>query len=153
MFGPYFYNIIGYLCACTCTCSWIVWLYTIINKLYDTALQTQDTKSRPWWSKAVHATSRSWRLSTILNLYERGGRNICFFETWMPVRQTVPRALDFPFQPCSFNRRKLRVGHGLTTSKSENSLDLSNSRPSTFKSPWSTFAFHIQEVVYYLLFS
>ena len=36
----------------------------------DTALQTKNLKLRPWLSKAEHATSRSRRLPTILNLYE-----------------------------------------------------------------------------------
>ena len=34
------------------------------------ALQTQDSTFEPWRSEAEHATSRSWRLSTLLNTYE-----------------------------------------------------------------------------------
>ena len=47
----------------------------------DTALQTQDSKSEPWRSEAEHATTRSQRLHTILNLYERAGKKRCFFKT------------------------------------------------------------------------
>ena len=34
----------------------------------DTALQTQDSLFKPWWSEAEHATFRSRRFPTILNL-------------------------------------------------------------------------------------
>ena len=40
----------------------------------DTALQTQDSKFKPWRSQAEHATSRSRRLPTILNHYEWAGK-------------------------------------------------------------------------------
>ena len=38
--------------------------------LIDTALQTPDSKFEHWRSEVEHATSRSRRLHTILNLYE-----------------------------------------------------------------------------------
>ena len=40
----------------------------------DTARQTQDSKFEAWWSEAEHATSRSWRFSTILNHHEWAGK-------------------------------------------------------------------------------
>ena len=40
----------------------------------DTALQTQDSKFESWRSEAEHATSRSRRLTTIVNLYEWTGK-------------------------------------------------------------------------------
>ena len=40
----------------------------------DTAFQTQDSKFEPCSSEAEHATSRSWRLPTRLNLYEWTGK-------------------------------------------------------------------------------
>ena len=40
----------------------------------DTALQTQDSKFEPCRSEAEHATSRSWRLPTILYLNEWAGK-------------------------------------------------------------------------------
>ena len=68
----------------------------------DTVLQTQDSKFEPRRSEADHATSRSRRLPTILNLYEWAGKtNLCFFENWMPERGTNPRSPTF--QACSFN--------------------------------------------------
>ena len=39
-----------------------------------TALQTQDSKFRPWWCGAEHATSQSRRLPTLLNHYEWAGK-------------------------------------------------------------------------------
>ena len=48
----------------------------------DTVLQTQDSKFEPWRSEAEHATSRSWRLPTILTFPRGWGRNIIsFFQT------------------------------------------------------------------------
>ena len=44
------------------------------NDWDDTVLQTQDSKLEPWRSEAEHATSRSRRLPTILNLYEWAGK-------------------------------------------------------------------------------
>ena len=43
----------------------------------DTALQTQDSKFKPWRSEAEHATSRSRRLPTILN-FTSGGETLLF---------------------------------------------------------------------------
>ena len=40
----------------------------------DTVLQTQDSKFEPWRSEAEHATSRSWRLHTILSFTRGWGR-------------------------------------------------------------------------------
>ena len=42
----------------------------------DTALQTQDSKFKPWRSEAEHATSRPRRLLTILSFTSGWGRNI-----------------------------------------------------------------------------
>ena len=48
----------------------------------DYVLQTQDSKFEPWRSEAEHATSRSWRLLTILTFTRGWGSNIfCFFGT------------------------------------------------------------------------
>ena len=47
----------------------------------DTVLQTQDSKFELWRSEAEHANSRLRRLSTILILTRRWGRNIFFFQT------------------------------------------------------------------------
>ena len=44
--------------------SWGWW-----NEWDDTALRKHDTKFEPWRSEVEHATSRSQRLPTILNLY------------------------------------------------------------------------------------
>ena len=58
----------------------------------DTALQTQDSKFKPWRSEAEHATSRSRRLSTILSFRSGWGRNI--FVYFKPPRPgTEPRTL------------------------------------------------------------
>ena len=40
----------------------------------NTSLQTQDSNFAPWRSEAEHATSRSRRLPTILNLHEWAGK-------------------------------------------------------------------------------
>ena len=45
------------------------------DKWDDTALQTQDSKFEHWRSEVEHATSRSRRLPTILNIYESVGKN------------------------------------------------------------------------------
>ena len=58
----------------------------------DTALQTQDSKFESLRSEAEHATSRSRRLPTILNLNEWAGKNIFFFETWMPEWGSNPQS-------------------------------------------------------------
>ena len=58
----------------------------------DTVLQTQDSKFEPWRSEAVHATSRSRRLPTILTFTRGWGRNI--FVSFKPPRPgTEPRTL------------------------------------------------------------
>ena len=44
----------------------------------DTALQTQDSKLKPWRSEAGHATYRSRRSPTILSFTSGWGRNISF---------------------------------------------------------------------------
>ena len=68
----------------------------------DTALQTEDSKLEPWRSEAEHATSRSQRLSTILNLLRVSGEETCcFFETWRPEWGSSPRSPTF--QAGSFN--------------------------------------------------
>ena len=67
--------------------SWGWW-----NDWDDTALQTQDSKFEPWRSEAVHATSRSRRLPTILTFTRGWGRNI--FVSFKPPRPgTEPRTL------------------------------------------------------------
>ena len=57
----------------------------------DTVLQTQDSKSEPWWSEAEHATSLSRRLPTILTFTRGWGRNI--FVSFKPGPGTEPRTL------------------------------------------------------------
>ena len=66
------------------------------DKRDDTALQTQDSKFEPCRSEAEHATSRSRRLPTILNIYEWAGENILFL--WnMEARVGFESAIsDFP---------------------------------------------------------
>ena len=62
----------------------------------DTALQTQNSKFKPWRSEAEHATSRSQRLPTIFNLYEWAGKKyFLFFETWILERGSKPRPPTF----------------------------------------------------------
>ena len=58
----------------------------------DTVLQTQDSKFEPWRSEAEHATSRSWRLPTILTFTRGWGRNI-FVSFKPPSPGTEPRTL------------------------------------------------------------
>ena len=56
---------------CTCRLNWsnrTFWGWW--NEWNDTALQTQNSRFEPWRPEAEHATSRSRRLPTILNLYE-----------------------------------------------------------------------------------
>ena len=50
----------------------------------DTALQTQDSKFKPWRSEVECATSRSWRLPTILSFRSGWGRNS--FVSFKPPR-------------------------------------------------------------------
>ena len=58
----------------------------------DTALQTQDSKFKPWKSEAEHATSRSRMLPTILSFASGWGRNI--FVSFKPPRPgNEPRTL------------------------------------------------------------
>ena len=67
--------------------SWGWW-----DEWYDTALQTQDSKFKPWRSEAEHATSRSRRLPTILSFMSGWGRNI--FVSFKPPRPgNEPRTL------------------------------------------------------------
>ena len=40
----------------------------------DTALQTHDSKFKPWRSEVEHATSQSRRFPTILHFYKRAGK-------------------------------------------------------------------------------
>ena len=48
------------------------------DKWDGTALQKQDSKFEPWRSDAEHATYRSRRLTTILDLYEWAGKKHLF---------------------------------------------------------------------------
>ena len=57
----------------------------------DTALQTQDSKFKPWSSDAEYSTSRSRRLPTILSFTSGWGRNILFFKP--PRPENKPRTL------------------------------------------------------------
>ena len=58
----------------------------------DTVLQTQNSKFEPWRFEAEHATSRSWRLPTVLTFTRGWGRNI--FVSFKPPRPgTEPRTL------------------------------------------------------------
>ena len=45
-------------------------------RIRDPVIQTQDSKFEPWRSVGDHATSRSRRLSTKLNLYESEGQRL-----------------------------------------------------------------------------
>ena len=55
----------------------------------DTALQTRDSKFKPWRSEAEHATYRSRRSPTILSFTSGWGRNIfvVFFKPPRPVNE------------------------------------------------------------------
>ena len=57
----------------------------------DTALQTQDSKFKPWRPETEHATSRSRRLPTILSFTSGWGRNI--FVSFKPRPGNEPRTL------------------------------------------------------------
>ena len=58
----------------------------------DIVLQTQDSRFKPWWSEAEHATSRSRWLPAILSFRRGWGKNI--FVSFKPPRPgTEPRAL------------------------------------------------------------
>ena len=58
----------------------------------ETALQTQDSKFKPWRSEAEHVTCRSPRLPTILSFTSGWGRNI--FVSFKPPRPgNKPRSL------------------------------------------------------------
>ena len=67
-------EVLGHLCAH----SRLNWARRTSGGWWDewdgTALQTQDSKYEPWRSDAEHATSRSRRFPTILNLYEWVGK-------------------------------------------------------------------------------
>ena len=54
--------------------SWVWWY-----ERDDTALQTHDSKFKPWRSESKHATSWSRRFPTILNPYEWMGKKHFFF--------------------------------------------------------------------------
>ena len=73
----------------------------------DTALQTQNSKFKPWNSEAEHATSRSRRLPTILSFTSGWGRNITlcrlgqansrnseFFYTWLKKLLSMQRGYN-----------------------------------------------------------
>ena len=72
------YRALGHFCAHICQIrpgeppSWGWW-----DERDDTALQTQDSKFKPWRSEAQHATSRSRRIPTILSFTSGWGWNIC----------------------------------------------------------------------------
>ena len=61
-----------YRLNCVRRTSWVKW-----NKWDDTALQTHNSTFEPWWTE--HATSRSRRLSTILNHCEWVGKRYFVF--------------------------------------------------------------------------
>ena len=63
-----------------------------LNEWDDTALQTQDSQLEPWRCEAEHATSRSWRLRTILNLHEWAGKK--HFVSLKLLGQSGARARD-----------------------------------------------------------
>ena len=65
---------------CTCSLNWArrtSWGWW--DEWDDTVLQTQDSKFKTWQCGAKHTTSRSRRLSTILNLYEWAGKKKSVF--------------------------------------------------------------------------
>ena len=57
----------------------------------DTALQTRDSRFKPWRSEAEHATYRSRRSPTILSFTSGWGRNIfvCFFKQPRPGNEQL----------------------------------------------------------------
>ena len=59
----------------------------------DTALQTRDSKFKPWRSEAEHATYRSRRSPTILSFTSGWGRNIFVFFSNRRDRETINRTL------------------------------------------------------------
>ena len=65
----------------------------------DTALQTQNSKFKPWMSEAEQATSRSQRLPTIglLNFMSGWGRNILFPSSRRNTVWGWPRLSDVPY--------------------------------------------------------
>ena len=82
----------------------------------DTVLPTQDSKFEPWRSEAEHATSRSRRLPTILNLTRGWGRNIfCFFQTAEPGNRTPNSGVKgsganhYPRAPAHYRGQQLQV--------------------------------------------
>ena len=72
-----------------------------------TSLQTQDSKFEPWRFEAEHATYRSQRLPTVLNLSERG-KTVCFFETWRPESGSNPRSSTLQTGRCNHCTRAPR---------------------------------------------
>ena len=58
----------------------------------DTALQTHDSKFKPWSSDSEHATSRTRRLPTILSFTSVWGKNI-FVSFKLPRSGNEPRTL------------------------------------------------------------
>ena len=82
--------------VCTCRLNWARKTYWgWWDEWDDTTLQTQNSKFDPWRSEAEHATSRSRRLPTLLNLYEWAGEKIRFFKTWRPKWGSNPRSPTF----------------------------------------------------------
>ena len=80
-----------HLCTCklnwTGKTSWGWW-----DEWDNTALQTQDSKFKPWRSEAEHASSWSRRLPTIVSFMSGWGRNI-FVSFKLPRTGNEPRTL------------------------------------------------------------
>ena len=59
------------------------------NKSDGTAPQTQDLKGEPWWSEVEHASCRSLRFPTILNLCEWARKKLFLnpeYQSWARTR-------------------------------------------------------------------
>ena len=92
----------------------------------DTVLQTQDSKFKPWWSEAEHATFWSRRLPTILTFTRRWGRNI-FVPVKPPRPGAEPRTLAWKAAvltttsgPPPWTTTRYKTFRVMTTNKSEN---------------------------------
>ena len=77
------------------------------DKLYDTALQTHNSKFEPWRSEAEHSIYRSLKLN-IESLRVSVEERFCFFETW---RMSGARTPDL--QLCDVSHKNLKTNIGL----------------------------------------
>ena len=73
--------------------TWEWWDYT--------ALQTHDSKLHPWLSEADHATLRSWRLPSMLNIFKWAGDKSLFLWTLKARAGLNPRFRADSFNHCA----------------------------------------------------